>query len=160
MIKPRRIGHATFETPDLEKMIDYYTRVMGLVLAEREKDRAFLTTQIGLLAIQLNKGDTERCVMLSFEAEPDADFGTMSRELSEHGITSELRNDYDSTDPTVQDYTQVLGSWGPPATGIIGTELNVPLTGRGTTGLLLSQALTTAQQNYYNFAFGKGKCVA
>jgi arylsulfatase A-like enzyme len=74
--------------------------------------------------------------------------------------TSELRNDYDSTDPTVQDYTQVLGSWGPPATGIIGTELNVPLTGRGTTGLLLSQALTTAQQNYYNFAFGKGKCVA
>ena len=37
MIKPRRIGHATFETPDLQKMIDYYTQVMGLVLAEREK---------------------------------------------------------------------------------------------------------------------------
>ena len=37
MIKLRRIGHATFETPDLQKMIDYYTEVMGLVLAEREK---------------------------------------------------------------------------------------------------------------------------
>jgi hypothetical protein len=24
MIKPRRIGHATFETPDLEKAIAYY----------------------------------------------------------------------------------------------------------------------------------------
>ncbi len=70
MIKPRRIGHATFETPDLQKMIDYYTQVMGLVLAEREKDRAFLTTQIGLLAIQLNKGDVERCTTLSFEVAP------------------------------------------------------------------------------------------
>ena len=49
MIKPRRIGHATFETPDLQKAIDYYTQVMGLVLAEREKDRAFLATKIGLL---------------------------------------------------------------------------------------------------------------
>ncbi len=44
MIKPRRIGHATFETPDMERMIDYYTEVVGLVLAEREKDRAFLAS--------------------------------------------------------------------------------------------------------------------
>ena len=40
MIKPRRIGHATFETPDLDRMIDYYTEVVGLVLAERENGRA------------------------------------------------------------------------------------------------------------------------
>ena len=66
MIKPRRIGHATFETPDLQKMIDYYTEVVGLVLAEREKDRAFLTSPIGLLAIQLNKVEAERCTTLSF----------------------------------------------------------------------------------------------
>ena len=38
MIRPRRIGHATFETPDLEKAIAYYTETMGLVLAAREKD--------------------------------------------------------------------------------------------------------------------------
>ncbi len=40
MIKPRRIGHATFETPDLQKMIDYYTEVMGLVLAASSKRTA------------------------------------------------------------------------------------------------------------------------
>ena len=34
MIKPRRIGHATYETPDLERMIDYYTETMGLTLTE------------------------------------------------------------------------------------------------------------------------------
>ena len=94
MIKLRRIGHATFETPDLQKMIDYYTKVMGLVLAEREKDRAFLTTQVGLLAIQLNKGETERCTTLSFEVAPNSDFGALARELEKDGIKSELRNEF------------------------------------------------------------------
>src|ERR1700681_1946566 len=41
MIKPRRIGHATFETADLEKAIAYYTDTMGLVLAARDKERAY-----------------------------------------------------------------------------------------------------------------------
>ena len=54
MIKPRRIGHATFETPDLEKAIAYYEKFMGLIVAEREKDRAFLASKVGPLAIQLN----------------------------------------------------------------------------------------------------------
>src|SRR5271163_3535999 len=93
MIKPRRIGHASFETPDVPRLTDYYTEVMGLVLAEREKDRAFLTTKIGQLAIQINKGDVERCTTLSFEVAPDSDFGALARELEKDGIRSELRND-------------------------------------------------------------------
>src|ERR1700722_1783073 len=93
MIKPRRIGHATYETPDLERMIDYYTETLGLVLAEREKDRAFLATKIGQLAIQLNKADAERGIMLSFEVAPDSDFGALKRELDKDGVKSELQND-------------------------------------------------------------------
>jgi catechol 2,3-dioxygenase-like lactoylglutathione lyase family enzyme len=93
VIKARRIGHATFETPDLERMIDYYTRVIGLVLAERQKDRAFLTSRTGLLAIQLNKGDAARCSMVSFEVAPDSDFGAMARDLAKNNIRSETRND-------------------------------------------------------------------
>src|SRR5579863_4081550 len=93
MIKPRRIGHATFETPDLPRLVDYYTEVMGLVVAERDKDRAFLATKIGQLAIQINKGDAERCTTLSFEVAPDSDFGALARELKKDGIKSELRND-------------------------------------------------------------------
>ena len=93
MIKPRRIGHAVYETPDLDRMIDYYTEVVGLVLAEREKDRAFLATQVGQLVIQLNKASAERGVMLSFEVAPNSDFGALARELEKDGIKSELRND-------------------------------------------------------------------
>jgi catechol-2,3-dioxygenase len=66
MIKPRRIGHATFETPDLEKAIAYYEKFMGLIVAEREKDRAFLMSKVGLLVIQLNKSDRAHCIKLSF----------------------------------------------------------------------------------------------
>src|SRR5258708_36083257 len=93
MIKPRRIGHATFETPDLEKAIAYYGEFMGLLVAERDKDRAFLATKIGQLVIELNKADRAHCIKLSFEVTPNSDFGELARELSKDGVRSELRND-------------------------------------------------------------------
>jgi catechol 2,3-dioxygenase-like lactoylglutathione lyase family enzyme len=66
---------------------------LGLAVAEREKDRIYLATKIGQLAIQLNKGDQERCLKLSFEVAPDSDFGDLARELGKDGIKGELRND-------------------------------------------------------------------
>ena len=40
MIKARRIGHATFETADLDRLSDHYTNVIGLVnLLERWASR-------------------------------------------------------------------------------------------------------------------------
>ena len=93
MIRPRRIGHATFETPDLEKAIAYYAETMGLVLAAREKDRAYLASKIGPLTIALLKGAEERCSKLAFEVAPGADCGDLSRELARDGVKSELRND-------------------------------------------------------------------
>src|SRR5262245_30133303 len=79
MIKPRRIGHATFDTPDLEKAIAYYGEFMGLVLAEREKDRAFLAGKIGQLLIELKRADRAHCTNLSFEVAPNSDFGELAR---------------------------------------------------------------------------------
>jgi catechol 2,3-dioxygenase-like lactoylglutathione lyase family enzyme len=66
---------------------------MGLVVAEREKDRAFLATKIGQLVIELNKADRGHCIKLSFEVAPNSDFGELARELSKDGVRSELRND-------------------------------------------------------------------
>jgi catechol 2,3-dioxygenase-like lactoylglutathione lyase family enzyme len=93
MIKPRRIGHATLETPDLERQIVYWTEVAGLVLAEREKGRAFLATKTGLLAVQLERADRVHCTRLSFEVAPSTDFAALAKELTADGINSELRND-------------------------------------------------------------------
>jgi arylsulfatase A-like enzyme len=69
------------------------------------------------------------------------------------GNTSELGNDYFSTNAAVQKtishYAQAMGSLTPPATGLIGSELNPPLIGTGTDGNPLSQAQGAAQQAYF-----------
>jgi catechol 2,3-dioxygenase-like lactoylglutathione lyase family enzyme len=44
MIKAKRIGHATFVTPDIDRQIEHYREVVGLHLIERDSDRAFLAT--------------------------------------------------------------------------------------------------------------------
>jgi catechol 2,3-dioxygenase-like lactoylglutathione lyase family enzyme len=93
MIKPRRVGHATFETTDIDKQIAYWTEVAGLVLAEREKKRAFLASKTGLLSIQLEQADRNHCARLSFEVAPDSDFDALAKELAKDGVKSELRND-------------------------------------------------------------------
>ena len=74
--------------------------------------------------------------------------------------TQETGNDFTnpSAQKTIGYYNEVLGTWGPPGTGLIGTELNAPLLGTGVTNAPLTEALSTAQQTYFNFAYGRGKC--
>jgi catechol 2,3-dioxygenase-like lactoylglutathione lyase family enzyme len=93
MIKVRRIAHATFETPDLEKAVQYYTQVNGLPLVASEKGRAFLATKTGQFVIGLEQRQQARCMSLAFELAPDADFAAMRRQLSNEGITVEERRD-------------------------------------------------------------------
>ena len=93
MIKVRRIGHATFETPDLEKAVAYYTQVNGLMLAASERGRAFLATKIGQLVVALEQGQKARCQRLAFQVAPSADIAAMRRQLSDEGIKSEERRE-------------------------------------------------------------------
>jgi len=44
IIRVKKISHATYETPDLEGQIAYYTDVLGLTLNAKEKDAAFLAS--------------------------------------------------------------------------------------------------------------------
>jgi len=92
-VRPRRLGHATLLTPDLDRTIDYFTRVNGLVVAEWEKDCAFLASKTGLLAIRVDSGSHAACTALAFEVAPDSDFGAMSRRLAVEGIASEVCSD-------------------------------------------------------------------
>jgi len=93
MIRARRLGHATFEHDDIEAQVDYYQNVVGLSLVAREGNRAFLATDVGQLAIVIEKGPEPRCARLSFELAPDADFAAIARDLSARGIASDVRND-------------------------------------------------------------------
>ena len=57
MIQVKRLGHATFKTPDLERIVDYWTRIIGLTLVDKDKNRAFLATKYGEEAIAVEAGE-------------------------------------------------------------------------------------------------------
>ena len=42
MIRVRKIAHATYEMPDVDKQIEYYTDVLGLTLVAKDKTRPIL----------------------------------------------------------------------------------------------------------------------
>ncbi|MGO4884655.1 MAG: sulfatase-like hydrolase/transferase [Bryobacteraceae bacterium] len=102
------------------------------------------------------------CSVIPDSTPPDYEFYDYNPATG--GNTKELGNDYYSTNQTTQttitNYLAALGSWGPPQTGLIASELNAPLVGTGTDGKPLTHAQNSARQNYYNYMFGKGKCKA
>src|SRR4051794_33379851 len=93
MLQVKRIGHATLTTPDLERQLDYYTRVLGLCTVAREKNRAILATKPGQEAIVLEHGDRPAGVRLAFQVAPGSDLGELSARLSKAGLKSETRSD-------------------------------------------------------------------
>src|SRR5437868_3239864 len=101
MIEVKRIGHATFETPDLERQIDYFTTIAGLVLAERENGRAFLATKVGDLVVQIEKGSQARCIRLAFQVAPDVELETIRRGVEQEGLRCRISNDSSPGIPSV-----------------------------------------------------------
>lgn len=90
MIKAKRIGHATFTTPDIAGQIEYYQSVVGLTLVAQEAQRAFLATNSGQLAVILEKGSEQNCTKIAFEISPTLAFSEISRWLSSAGIQSSV----------------------------------------------------------------------
>src|SRR3990172_6588800 len=93
MIQVKRMSHATFETPDLDRQIEYFTQIAGLALAERENGRAYLATKVGDLAVQLEKGDIAHCGKIAFQVAPETEFDDIRRGLEAEGVRCQARND-------------------------------------------------------------------
>jgi len=93
MMKASRVGHATFETPDLDKTIAYYTEVNGLALHAKNENCAFLASKTGLLTIALERDGSENLRRLSFEVSPHADIAAMAKFLAAVGVSCDTRSD-------------------------------------------------------------------
>jgi catechol 2,3-dioxygenase-like lactoylglutathione lyase family enzyme len=93
MIQVKRMSHATFVTPDIERQIDYFTNIAGLALAGRDNGRAYLATKVGDLAVQLEKGDQAQCAKIAFQVAPETDFEDIRRGLEAEGVRCQPRND-------------------------------------------------------------------
>ena len=93
MLQIKRAGHSTLITPDVERMVDYFTRIVGLSLVAREKGRAVLATKSGPEAIVLERGSAVDAPRLSFQVAPGGDPGEIVARLKKAGIKSERRSD-------------------------------------------------------------------
>ncbi len=92
MLQVTRVSHATFETPDVERQLEYQVNVLGLSPAERGPDGAFMKTALDQLAVVLNRGDTPRCTGIAFQVNPALSIDGIRKKLTDAGVHSELRN--------------------------------------------------------------------
>jgi hypothetical protein len=129
-----------------------FNHIVGL----RTKYQPTLTSQPGAkLGVYSEWGN---CTTLPNATPPQYEFYDYNPATGNN--TYELGNDYYSTNPktiaTLAAYQGALGSFGPPAIGLIATELDPPLVGTGPNGAPLTEAQATAQLNYMNYLWGPG----
>ena len=90
MIKVSAIGHATFETPDIERMLDYYQQVLGLVLVDRDRDTAFLASPQDFHSVVLKQGSNARCTQITLQLPAETDLNDAVRSLAANGVVAKL----------------------------------------------------------------------
>ena len=100
MIRVRKIAHATYEMPDVEKQIAYYTDILGLTLVAKDKSAAYLASTVDHHSIVLKNGSQAQCVRLGFQIAPDDDLGEFEKQVKAHGIKTERKKD---PEPTIAD---------------------------------------------------------
>jgi catechol 2,3-dioxygenase-like lactoylglutathione lyase family enzyme len=100
MIRVRKIAHAAYEMPEVDKQIEYYTDILGLTLVERTKDAAYLASTVDHHSVILSQGAEAKCLRLGFQIAPDDDLGEFERQVQGHGIKTERRRD---PEPTISD---------------------------------------------------------
>jgi catechol 2,3-dioxygenase-like lactoylglutathione lyase family enzyme len=100
MIRVKKIAHATYETPDLDRLVEYYTEVLGLTLAEKGKDAAYLASTLDHHSVVLRQGGQAKCVRIGFQVGPDDDLNDFERQTAAHGIKTQRKKD---PDPSIAD---------------------------------------------------------
>lgn len=70
MLNIRKLGHVELEVRDLERMADFYTHVIGLTEAGRERGVRYLSTVVDHHSLILRQGEATRLVKIAFEADP------------------------------------------------------------------------------------------
>ena len=96
IVRIKKISHATYETPDLDGQIAYYTDVLGLTLTAREKDAAFLASTLDHHSVVLRQGGSGKmgqCARIGFQVGLDDDLGAFEKQTAAQGIKVERKSD-------------------------------------------------------------------
>ena len=93
MIRVRKIAHATYETPDLDQQVEYYTNILGLTLAAKDKDAAYLASTVDHHSVVLRKGAQPQCVRIGFQIGPEDELDAFEKQIAAHGIKTQRKKD-------------------------------------------------------------------
>ena len=102
MIRVKKIAHAVYEMPDVDKQTEYYTDVLGLTQTGKDKEAVYLASTVDHHSVVLCKGSQPKCVRLGFQIAPEDDLGAFEKEVQGHGIKTQRRKD---AEPTISDMT-------------------------------------------------------
>jgi catechol 2,3-dioxygenase-like lactoylglutathione lyase family enzyme len=95
-----KIAHASYEIPDLDQQVAYYTDVLGVTLIAREKDTAYLSTTIDHHSIVLRRGSEAKCTCIGFQLGPDDDLDAFEKQTNAAGVKTIRKKD---SEPTISD---------------------------------------------------------
>ena len=130
-----RLRHATFSSPDPDRLVDYYESAIGLGVVARDHDRVCLANDSEQLSLVVERGDKAALRRIAFEMPPDSDFPALCRAYSGAGLRAELRSDalpgiataLVLTDPEGTEF-ELMSGWTPtPARQRIGAAAVIKL---------------------------------
>src|SRR6185312_15821520 len=110
MLGVKKIAHATYETPNLDQQIEYYTDILGLTLVAKEKDAAYLASTLDHHSVVLRKGDHGRCVRIGFQIASDDDLGAFEKQTAAHGIKTQRKKDPEPSIPDMVTFEDTKGT--------------------------------------------------
>ena len=100
MIRVKKIAHAIYEMPDVDKQTEYYTEVLGLTVTGKDKDAVYLASTVDHHSVVLRKGSKSKCARLGFQIAPEDDLGAFEKQVQGLGIKTERQKD---PEPSISD---------------------------------------------------------
>jgi catechol 2,3-dioxygenase-like lactoylglutathione lyase family enzyme len=97
MIGVKKISHAIYETPDLERQSEYYTEILGLSLTAKENDASYLANTVEHHSVVLRRGTEPKCIGIGFQIGPDDDLKEFEGQVQKRGITTTRKHDAQPT---------------------------------------------------------------
>ena len=95
MIRVKKIAHATYEVPDLDQQVEYYTEILGLTETGKDKDSVYLASTVDHHSIVLRKGPAAQCLRVGFQLGPEDDLDAFERQVKAHGVKTSRKADPD-----------------------------------------------------------------
>jgi catechol-2,3-dioxygenase len=98
-IRVSKLGYVGFETPDVERLVEYYTKVLDFALVDSAPEGAFLTTGTDHHCVVVTRGDTRARAVVGYEIWEDLD--SAQQRLKEAGYETQRRSDVGPGTPDV-----------------------------------------------------------